>query len=217
MNNNNIDSLTVDDGIITVPMVAVVATVALACGIALNDDSDLYDIAYIFYEKYKDNQEIIKNTFDVGVSILGNKVVNVSKDFLELIKGAFDDYNSIYLGESLYIPGYGLSKPILITSASSDYEYVYMGDYYIRYFKGGCNVYHKNYLVCSLTTTIPNTVNWFQLVCKSDGLHYLKWTGKYYSYYSYTKLNYSSNAGAKVSGLYIWKNLRLLIFCEGPQ
>lgn len=146
---NNIDSLVVDGGVVTAPMVAVVATVALACGVALNDDSDLYDVAYIFYEKYKDNQEIIKNAFDVGVSILENKVVNVSKEFIEFIKSAFDDYSSSVSNDSFYIDGFGFSEPIKLVGYSSDTIEVIQGSLSLLYNKSSYAVYYNGVEIVS--------------------------------------------------------------------
>lgn len=76
------------------PVIATVSTVAVAMGISLNNDSDIYNVARIFYDKYKDNQEIINETFKLGVSIAENKVVTVSKDFLNLMKGCFDIFKT---------------------------------------------------------------------------------------------------------------------------
>lgn len=121
--DNDLDVSSVDarfaPGIFLAPeFLGVLATIAVASGVILNDNDDLYDLARTFYEKNKENWDNVNTLFKFGVTIGANKVVNVSKDFLSVCKSTFD---SIYNHASILSnPDYATADTVLhITQNSS--------------------------------------------------------------------------------------------------
>ncbi|MDN4765984.1 hypothetical protein QYP21_19070 [Clostridioides difficile] len=70
-------------------IVGVVATLAVASGVALTTKDDIYDVVRLVYENTPDWDSFV-DTFKKDVSISANNVVNVGNDFLDMCKFAFD-------------------------------------------------------------------------------------------------------------------------------
>ncbi|MCC0701287.1 hypothetical protein KGF42_18420 [Clostridioides sp. ZZV15-6383] len=83
-------------------VVNVVATLAVASGVALTTKDDIYDVVRLVYENTP-NWDSFVDTFKKDVSISADNVVKVGNDFLDMCKFAFDNifssvppsYNSI--------------------------------------------------------------------------------------------------------------------------
>lgn len=90
INVEGIDPLALPGVLLAPELIATIATIAVGSGIVLNSADDIYDIARIFYDNQKDNWEVVETLFNASVTIGKNKVVNVGKDFLDLLKSTFD-------------------------------------------------------------------------------------------------------------------------------
>ena len=73
-------------------MLATISSIFIGCGMAFSSDDDIYDIAYIFYLRHKDNWDLVQDTFNSCVSITNEGLVKVGSDFLNLIKDCFDNF-----------------------------------------------------------------------------------------------------------------------------
>lgn len=95
-------------------LVATIATVAVASGISISNDNELYDFANGFYRHYQDNWDIIEQVFKASVYIGANKVVSVGSDFLAYIK----DYLELSFGVTPCI-GYMGDIPLFTNNSPS--------------------------------------------------------------------------------------------------
>lgn len=91
---SRINSRAIDGGIISAPMLAVIATLAVATGITLSSNDDIYDLGAEFYKSNQDNWEEVENLFKATVTISANGLVNAGKDFIKLVKDTFDKITS---------------------------------------------------------------------------------------------------------------------------
>lgn len=135
-----------DGGIISLPMLAVVSTLAVGTGIALTSSDDIYDIGRLFYDYVSTNNsltwDVIKTTFNTTVSVLENGFISVDSVFLDIVKGFFDnlvgdgtsDINNLgsAMGVSLY-PGYTSVNG----SFSNEYFDIYQEGSVIKIFYNG--------------------------------------------------------------------------------
>lgn len=81
-----------DGGIISLPVLAVVSTLAVGTGIVLNNIDDVYDIGRIFYDYVQRHNEItwdvIEATFATAIVVkdkilLNNNILDICKDFFD--------------------------------------------------------------------------------------------------------------------------------------
>ena len=86
------NKLRINDISIPASMLAIISSVFIGCGMAFSSDDDIYDIAYIFYLRYKDSWDLVQETFNSCVSITNEGLVKVGSDFLNLIKDCFDNF-----------------------------------------------------------------------------------------------------------------------------
>ncbi|MCP3314381.1 hypothetical protein QMM12_19185 [Clostridioides difficile] len=70
-------------------IIDVIATLAVASGVALTTKDDIYDVARLVYENTPDWDSFV-DTFKRDVSISADNVVKVGNDFLDMCKFAFD-------------------------------------------------------------------------------------------------------------------------------
>ncbi|HBF3832770.1 TPA: hypothetical protein KOC97_003830 [Clostridioides difficile] len=70
-------------------VINVVATLAVASGVALTTKDDIYDVVRLVYENTPDWSSFV-DTFKRDVSISADNVVKVGNDFLDMCKFAFD-------------------------------------------------------------------------------------------------------------------------------
>lgn len=87
---SSFDSLSVSGVVISSALVGTLTTVAVASGIQLSSNEDIYNFTKMFYRRYADNWDMVKTVFNASVLVAGNKVVSVGKDFLNLCKDFFD-------------------------------------------------------------------------------------------------------------------------------
>ena len=84
-----------DGGVISLPILATVSALAVGTGIALKNVDDIYNLGRVFYDYVEKNNNItwgaLVTSFNACVSITGNKLVSVKSEFLEIVKGFFDD------------------------------------------------------------------------------------------------------------------------------
>ncbi|HFZ6229815.1 TPA: hypothetical protein ACILPC_003682 [Clostridioides difficile] len=71
-------------------VVNVVATLAVASGVALTTKDDIYDVVRLVYENTPDWSSFV-DTFKRDVSISADNVVKIGNDFLDMCKFAFDN------------------------------------------------------------------------------------------------------------------------------
>lgn len=88
---SNVKEVKVGDTLLSAPVVATIATIAVGAGITLTTDDDIYDIARLVYDNYQGDKGDIENIFNSSVSIGADGVVKVGKGFLDICKNAFDD------------------------------------------------------------------------------------------------------------------------------
>lgn len=91
----NFNKVYADGGIISVPMLALVCTLAVGTGIAIENSDDIYDMGRLFYDYVSSNNEVtwdlVKTTFNSTVAWNDAKQsVNVGDSFLDIVKGFFD-------------------------------------------------------------------------------------------------------------------------------
>lgn len=143
---NNFQPLVVDGGIISAPMLATVAGLAVGTGIVLKNNDDIYDIGRIFYEYIESQKDLtwdfVTSAFATG-HVLINDVVNVkSGEFLDIVKGFF---SSVFPSDNVdttvgCVPGFGY--PTLYSFAD---EEIIRGSFKIsNTSKGNVSVYHLN-------------------------------------------------------------------------
>ncbi|HGM3821816.1 TPA: hypothetical protein ACKOIO_003965 [Clostridioides difficile] len=87
-------------------IVNVVATLAVASGVALTTKDDIYDVVRLVYENTP-NWDSFVDTFKRDVSISADNVVRVGNDFLDMCKFAFDTIFSDVPKSSTSIAGVG--------------------------------------------------------------------------------------------------------------
>ncbi|HBF9225104.1 TPA: hypothetical protein KO270_003872 [Clostridioides difficile] len=87
-------------------VVNVVATLAVASGVALTTKDDIYDVVRLVYENTP-NWDSFVDTFKKDVSISADNVVRVGNDFLDMCKFAFDTIFSDVPKSSTSIVGVG--------------------------------------------------------------------------------------------------------------
>lgn len=87
---SNVKEVKVGDTLLSAPVVATIATIAVGAGITLTTNDDIYDIARLVYDNYQGEKEDIENIFNSCVSIGKDGVVKVGKEFLDICKNSFD-------------------------------------------------------------------------------------------------------------------------------
>ena len=104
---SSVKEVKVGEETISAPMLATIATLAVASGITLSSDDDIYDMGRLFYDYVQNNNELTWNTvvsaFESSVALNQlTKQVTVGKEFGDIVKGFFDktfgyvDENSPY-------------------------------------------------------------------------------------------------------------------------
>lgn len=103
-----------DGGIISLPVLAIVSTLAVGTGIALNNIDDIYDIGRIFYDYVQSNNKItwdvVKTTFESAKVI--NGMISVDKNILDICKDFFDSFFD-FKGNSVSSVGTLCGIPVL--------------------------------------------------------------------------------------------------------
>ncbi|HBG1245155.1 TPA: hypothetical protein KPG62_003668 [Clostridioides difficile] len=87
-------------------VINVVATLAVASGVALTTKDDIYDVVRLVYENTPDWSSFV-DTFKRDVSISADNVVRIGNDFLDMCKFAFDTIFSDVPKSSTSIAGVG--------------------------------------------------------------------------------------------------------------
>lgn len=91
---DDVQPLIFDGGVISGPMLATIATIAVASGIVLKDSEALYNLGSRFYDYYKDSIDTINAIFEASVVIGSNRLVKVGYDFYIKVKEFLDDFTS---------------------------------------------------------------------------------------------------------------------------
>lgn len=103
-----------DGGIISLPVLAIVSTLAVGTGIALNNIDDIYDIGRIFYDYVQSNNKItwdvVKTTFESAKVV--NGMISVDRNILDICKDFFNSFFD-FKGESVSSVGTFCGIPIL--------------------------------------------------------------------------------------------------------
>lgn len=101
-----------DGGIISLPMLATVSALAVGSNIVINNNDDLYDIGRMFYDYVDRHNDLtwstVQSVFLSSVSLLPSKLVSVKSDFLDIVKGFFDDTFSTVDYSDIVFSEYGL-------------------------------------------------------------------------------------------------------------
>lgn len=83
-----------DGGIISLPVLAIVSTLAVGTGIALNNIDDIYDIGRIFYDYVQSNNKItwdvVKTTFESAKVV--NGMISVDRNILDICRDFFNSF-----------------------------------------------------------------------------------------------------------------------------
>ena len=101
-----------DGGVISLPMLATVSSLAVGCGIALKNSDDLYDIGRMFYDYVSNHNsmtwDLVQAAFLSSVALSSNNLVSVKGGFLDIVKDFFDNNfsvdNSIAIGSVAGVP-----------------------------------------------------------------------------------------------------------------
>lgn len=132
------------DFVISPTVLAVVSTLAVGTGIALQGADDIYDIGRMFYDYVSRNNsltwDIIETTFKSAVSI--GDIVTVDKNILDICKGFFD---STFKGTSVDVSTI-LGIPVLNFVSNSNFsKYAHLAmDVYEGVSIGGVDVARVN-------------------------------------------------------------------------
>lgn len=141
----------IDGGVISGPMVATLATLAVAGGIVLTSDDDIYNVARAFYEKNKAIWSLVTEAFDMSVRFAAGQMLVVGNDFLEYFKNTFESSSSLpsisymnnipvypgdaylheYSNKYMWAKGFGLKVTVDTSDKSSNFFAV--GDFLARY------------------------------------------------------------------------------------
>ena len=102
-----------DGGVISLPILATVSSLAVGTGIIINGSDDLYDIGRIFYDYIDRHNDLtwqtVQSVFASSVSLQANKLVSVKSEFLDIVKGFFD--NTFYYDSNIsYVGGLPSSR-----------------------------------------------------------------------------------------------------------
>ena len=105
-----------DGGVISLPILATVSSLAVGAGIVINGNDDLYDLGRIFYNYIDKHNDLtwatVQAVFSSSVSLQPNKLISVDSNFLSIVKDFFDNtflnfkdepFNSVSLFNSLPI------------------------------------------------------------------------------------------------------------------
>lgn len=204
-----------DYGVISLPILATVSSLAVGSGIVLSGNDDLFDIGRLFYsyiDRHNDfTWDIVQSLFTSSVSLYPQKYVSVDSKFLDIVKEFFDytfsnydSYDSSYL-DVAYVGGIPVSPGHLTLDLSgSVHKLGYGMSYYVNNYKLYFTKPNGSEVVYSLGKGV-NTL--------SCGV-----AGGFVSVYGYLNGNYSFNLcelGASVlspsipyvPGSYNWDNL----------
>ena len=107
-----------DSGLLSVPMLATVSSLAVASGLVFNSDSHIYDLGRGFYDYVNKHNDLtwdtLKATFYSGVTVLNNSFISVDSKFLDVVKcflnDTFDPSYAVNLGYVSNIPVFNGSK-----------------------------------------------------------------------------------------------------------
>lgn len=112
INFRKVDAL-VDGGVISLPMLATVVTLAVGTGIAIKNNDDIYDLGRMFYDYVHSNNEltwdVVKLAFE-SCKISSSGALRVDKSFSEIVKGFFDTKFDSGLE---YCPNIALGLPVM--------------------------------------------------------------------------------------------------------
>lgn len=92
---SKVGEVKVGEAVMPAPMLATIATLAVASGITLSSDDDIYDIGRLFYDYVKNSNDLV---WDSVVSIFESSVafnnltkqVTIGSEFGSILKGFFD-------------------------------------------------------------------------------------------------------------------------------
>lgn len=204
-----------DGGVISLPMLATISTLALGTGIVLKNIDDIYDLGRIFYEHNKATWDTIQSTFQSSVAF--NTVTNklsVDKPFMDIVKNTFSkifssssnsNINTFYLEgiPSTYCLSLSQQQKFISTytdfSIDKDNGVIRIGDVYIKSstgsFRSGSsyNFYNSSGEVIGnnkVTVFLTNSPS----IAKGAIIDY----NKYY-YYFYPDANFYLNLGSSLS------------------
>lgn len=90
---SSVKEVKVGEETISAPMLATIATLAVASGITLSSDDDIYDIGRLFYDYVERNNDLnwgsVKTTFE-SAKVL-NDTILINRGILDITKGFFDN------------------------------------------------------------------------------------------------------------------------------
>lgn len=123
---NNINPLVVDGGVISVPMLATVSSIAVGTGLIIKNNDEIYNIGKMFYDYVKNHNQLtwdfVQSAFIAGHTVINN-YVHVNSDFLTIVK----DFLNSRFGSSTLPIGYYYDMPIYNTKTPpSDSNYFYI-------------------------------------------------------------------------------------------
>lgn len=114
------NSRLVDGGMISLPVLATLSTVAVGCGLVFTQKENLYNLGYRFYNYCKDNSIDIDSLNGMAVFSPGN-IVKVSSEFVKAIKNFLTDYKKSSPGDLSQVSNIVNSSSVTFKVPSGDY------------------------------------------------------------------------------------------------